>query len=144
MVVNNILYYLMSDKKYITIFNKQLGYLKNQEERELIREIEYYIEKYSKINFADFISYAENVDNIKNIVNNISSSDIIFDDELSEKSFMEYINIIKDIFNKEKEYIIKKEIKSKTDINEKIELVNKQIEIAKSKIKKGSVNDVRN
>lgn len=142
--VNNILYYLMSDKKYITIFNKQLGYLKNQEERELIREIEYYIEKYGKINFADFISYAENVDNIKNIVNNISSSDIIFDDELSEKSFMEYINIIKDIFNKEKEYIIKKEIKSKTDINEKIELVNKQIEIAKSKIKKGSVNDVRN
>ncbi len=142
--VNNLLYYLMSDKKYLVIYNKQLGYLKRKEERELVTEIEYYIEKYGKISFADFISYAENIDNIKNLVNTISDSDINFEEELTEKRFLEYISSLKNIFNKEKEIKIKSEIKENSDINEKIKLVNKQIEIQRSKIKKGSGKDGRN
>ena len=141
--VNNLLYYLMSDKKYLVIYNKQLGYLKRKEERELVTEIEYYIEKYGKISFADFISYAENIDNIKNLVNTISDSDINFEEELTEKRFLEYISSLKNIFNKEKEIKIKSEIKENSDINEKIKLVNKQIEIQRSKIKKGSGKDGR-
>ncbi len=142
--VNNILYYLMSDKKYLIIYNKQLGYLKRKEERDLVTEIEYFIEKYDRISFADFISYAENIDNIKKLVNTISDSDINFEEELTEKRFLEYINVVKKIFNKEKEIKIKNEIKENTDINEKIKLVNKQIEIQRSKIRRGSGKDGRN
>jgi hypothetical protein len=134
----------MSDKKYLIIYNKQLGYLKRTEERDLVTEIEYFIEKYDRISFADFISYAENIDNIKKLVNTISDSDINFEEELTEKRFLEYINVVKKIFNKEKEIKIKNEIKENTDINEKIKLVNKQIEIQRSKIRRGSGKDGRN
>lgn len=134
----NILYYLMSDKKYLVIFNKQLGFLKTKEERELVSEIEHYIKKYGKINFADFISYAENLDNIKNIVNTINKSDIRFDEELNEDIFLEYINGIKRLNDKDNVKRIKEEQKKETDINKQIEMLNEIV-----KIKKGSVKNAR-
>lgn len=137
--VENILYYLMNDKKYLVIFNKQLGFLKRKEERELVRIIEEYLEKYDKINFADFISYSQNIDNIRELVNTISSSDIKFDDELSEKVFMEYIDGVKKIYAKENAKKIKEAQKDETDINKKIDMAEKLIEL-----KKGSVRNARN
>ena len=137
--VENILYYLMSDKKYIIIYNKQLGFLKRREERELVEEIEQYIKKYGKISFADFISYAENIDNIKNLVNTIISSDIKFDDELSEKIFLEYIDGVNTIYNKDDVKKLKDAQKSETDINKKIEMAKEL-----TKLKRGSVKNVRN
>lgn len=133
--VNKILYYMMSDAKYLKIFNTKLGFLKNVEERNLVREIEYYIEKYGKINLADFISYAENDDNIKDLVNNISGS-INFED-LEEKIFIQYINAIKDILNKEEIKRLKEELKRETDINKQIEISNKILELKKGSVKNG-------
>lgn len=136
----NILYYLMNDKKYLVIFNKQLGFLKTREERELISEIEHFIKIYGKINFADFMSYAENMSNIKSLVNTIiSSSDIRFDEELNENIFLEYIEGIKKLNDKESFNKIKEAQKSEVDINKKIEMINEMV-----KIKKGSVKNVRN
>lgn len=133
--VNKILYYMMSDAKYLKIFNTKLGFLKNVEERNLVREIEYYIEKYGKINLADFISYAENDNNIKDLVNNISGS-INFED-LEEKIFIQYINAIKDILNKEEIKRLKEELKRETDINKQIEISNKILELKKGSVKNG-------
>lgn len=131
--VYNILYYMMSDAKYVTIFNKKLGYLKNEEERNLVTEIEYYIEKYGKINLADFISFAENYDNIRNLVNNISGEVSI--DDLDENVFLEYINALDNLLKKENIKKIKEKINSSTDINEQIENINKQIALHKKMIK---------
>ena len=133
--VNNIMYYLMSDSKYIKIFNSKLGFLKNREERNLIREIEYYIESHGKINLADFISYAENDDNIRELVNNISGS--INLDDLEEKIFIEYINAVKDILNKEEITTLKEQLKKETDINKKVEISEKIREIKKGSVKNG-------
>lgn len=132
--VNNILYYLMSDAKYIKIFNKRLGYLKNQEERNLISEIEYYIDEFGKINLADFLSYAENCDKIRELVS-IIVRDVNFE-ELDEKIFMDYINALDNILKRENIKNIKDKINSSTDINEQIENINKQIEISKKIIEK--------
>jgi len=135
--INRIFYYMMSDSKYLDIFNAKLGYLKNKEERYLVTEIEYYIKKYGKINFADFISYAENDNNIRDLVNNISNS-ISFND-LDEKEFLEYINALKDIINKEEIKKLKEELIRETDINKQV-LISKRI----TELKKGSVKDGRN
>ena len=134
--VKSLLYYMMSDEKYLTIFNKKLGYLKEKSERNLVNEIEYYIKKHKKINLADFISYAEGYDNIRELVNNICESiDLTI---LDEKIFLDYITVIKDILNKEERNKLMNELKSETDINKQILLSNKIKDLVK-----GSVYDER-
>ena len=133
--VEKILYYMMSDSKYIKIFNSKLGFLKNREERNLVREIEYYIGKYGKINLADFISYAENDNNIKEIVNTISGNVNL--DELDEKIFMEYINALKELLNKEEINNLKLELRNETDINRQVEISKKILELKKGSVKNG-------
>ncbi len=135
MCVDLIMYYMMSDKKYILIFNKKLGYLKNKLERLLVSEIEYYIKKYDKINLADFISYSEANDNIKDYVNNIINN--VKEDELSEKRFNEYISKINEILNKEERIELLKALKVETDINKQLELSKRLTELVKGSVKDG-------
>ncbi len=127
--VYNILYYMMNDAKYLKIFNKKLGYLKNEDERNLVTEIEYYISKYGKINLADFISYAESYDKISGLVHNIIESVNI--DELDDKIFEDSINALDYILKKENINVLKAKINKSTDINEQIADINKQIAISK-------------
>ncbi len=127
--VNNILYYLMSDSKYIKIFNKKLGFLKNTDERNLVTEIEYYIDNYGKINLADFMSYAEGNDKIKDLVHNIVNY-IAFDD-LQDEIFLDYIEALNNMLMKENIKDIKEKIVNSNDINEQIENINKQIDLKK-------------
>ena len=131
--LKEILYYLMNDAKYIKIFNSKLGFLKNKEERNFIREIEYYIEKYGKINIADFLSYAESEGNIKDLVNNIvGSAETI---ELNEKSFLEYIQSLKSIMNEEERKKLMLELKNTQDDTRKIEITKKLTELVKGSVK---------
>ena len=127
--VNNILYYLMSDSKYLKIFNKRLGFLKNPEERALISEIEYYIEEKGKINLADFLSYAENCDKIKELVARVVDNTEFA--ELDEEMFLQYIRALDNILKKENIYKIKEKINSSMDINEQMDSIEKQIAITK-------------
>ena len=130
--VNYILYYLMSDAKYLKIYNKKLGYLKNANERNLVTEIEYYIKNHGKINLADFISYAENDDKIRDMVNNISG--YVDGNDLKEETFLEYIKALNDILEKDNMQKIKDKINKSTDINEQLEIINKQISMSKKRI----------
>lgn len=134
-VVRKIFEYMLSDAKYLTIFNKRLGFLKNKEERDLVREIENFIEKYGKINFADFISYAEKNDNIKELVNNISSNADF--EELKEEIFIEYLNVIQNILDKEERKKIRELQAKSNDPNEQLELANKLLSIKKRSEKNG-------
>ncbi len=129
---NYILYYLMSDAKYLKIFNKKVGYLKKEEERNLVTEIEYYLKNHGKINLADFISYAENDDKIRDMVNNISG--YVDGSDLKEETFLEYIKALKDILEKDNMQKIKEKINNSTDINEQLEIINKQIKMSKKRI----------
>lgn len=136
--VKKILYYMMSDAKYIKIFNKRLGFLKNKEERNLIIEIETYIDKYGKINFADFLSYAENQDNIRNLVHNISE-EVDFN-ELDDKIFLEYLNCIEEILINEQIEELKKKQLLTIDMNEKIKLGNEITKLVQKRSEKNGRN----
>jgi len=136
--VKNLLYYMMSDKSYVKIYNKQLGFLKNVEERNLVREIEYYIDKFGNINLADFLSYAESNDRIREYVHNICSG--VSFDELSIDVFMDYIKMIDNIMIDENIVLIKKKLSMSSDINEKLELTKQLTGL----VKKRSGNNGRN
>ena len=130
--VHEVLYYMMSDQKYLKIFNSKLGFLKEKNERTLVSEIEYYIKKHKKINLADFISYAEENEHIKDLVNVICGNiDLV---ELDEKVFLDYIEVIKDILNKEERQKLIKELKMETDINKQLELSEKLKELVKGSV----------
>ena len=101
----------------------------------LKEDLEYYIGKYGKINLADFISYAENDNNIREMVNNISGSVNL--EELEEKIFLEYIIALKDILNKEEIRKLKLELKQETDINKQVEISKKILELKKGSVKNG-------
>ncbi len=133
--VEKILYYLMSDSKYLDIYNKYDSYFDNKEERDLLRNIEQYIKKYGKINFADFINYLENYSNFQDLVNNIKES--IDFNELTEKEFIEYLEKIKSIQVENKIKMLKNKIRSETDINEQIRLSEELIELKKGSVKNG-------
>ncbi len=127
--VNLILYYMMCDSKYLKIFNSKIGYLNNQIERDLVTEIEYYIEKNNKINLADFLTYIENYDNLKEFANNICGSVNI--EELNEEIFLDYIKALDELLKKENLKIIKEKIYNGNDINEQLENIEKQIAMKK-------------
>ena len=125
----------MSDSKYIKIFNTRLGFLKNKEERYLVREIEYYIEKYGKINIADFLSFAENDNNIRDLVNNIVGS-VSFKD-LDEQEFIEYLQAIKDIMNNDERKELMNELKRTQDEVKKMEISKRLTELVKGSVRNG-------
>lgn len=135
--VEKIFAYLMSDKKYLSIFKNHDSYLDNKEERDLLRIIEQYIGKYGKINFADFLNYIENYSNLQELVNNIKEA-LDFND-LTEEEFIQCLKGINDIQVKAKIANIKNKIKNESDINMQMKLANELIEI-----KKGSVINGRN
>lgn len=129
--VKKIFYYMMSDSKFITIFNNKLGFLKNKHERDLVREIETYIEKYDKINFADFLSYAELNNNIKDFVYTITN-DTLFE-ELEEKKFIEYLERINEILIDSQIKELKQRQITTIDIDEKIKLGMELTELVKKR-----------
>ena len=120
---------MMSDAKYLNIYNKKLGFLKNAEERNLVTEIEYYINKYGKINMADFISYAENDYKIKDLVNHINGS--VYIEELNDKLFLDYLQSLNKMLERDNINKIREKINQSTDINEQLENINRQIAMAK-------------
>ena len=118
---NKIFAYMMSDLKYITIFNNKLGYFKEKDERQLFNEIVFYGKKHKNINIADFVSYIENFENLKPLVDEIIKyADF---DNISENIFMEYISYISNYFKNEEVKELKRKIKLETDINKKVELI---------------------
>lgn len=129
LATNKIFVYLMSDAKYLKIFNSKLGYFQNKNERELLNEIEYYIKKNNKIDFANFISYIENYDNLKPMVNNIIDS--MDFDELNEEVFVEYLKYVNEYLRLEDIKKIKERIKSEVDINKKVELTEELARLKK-------------
>lgn len=133
--VERLLYYMMSDYKYVTIYNNRLGFLKNKIERDFVRKIEQYGKNYGKISFADFLNHIESDINYSDLVNNIKST--IDFGELTEEEFMQCINGIKEIYAKEKIDKLKMQTRDESDINKQAKLSQELTEIKKGSVKNG-------
>lgn len=70
-----ILYYMLTNHEVINIYKKKLNFLPYKEERYLANEIIYYYEKYGDIEIADFITYLQDKQELKVVLDNILQED---------------------------------------------------------------------
>ena len=120
--VNNILYYMMNDSKYIKMYIKNLGFFESQIHRMIASEIIYYYELNKTINIADFMT-SKLKDEIMDIISNIKN------DKISDKLFSDSINFIKKKTKENSIKELKKELKTTFDESKKEEILEKIIEL---------------
>ena len=72
---SKVLYHMMNDSKYVTIYKNRLGYFKEKVERIVASEIVYYNNEHN-INIADFISYLIPQEELNKYVTKILSENI--------------------------------------------------------------------
>ena len=126
--VSKILYMMMIDNKYITIYKNKLGYLREKKEREIASEIIYYNSK-NNINIADFLTYILNNEELSEIINNILGENENTKDSIEE--FNNCIEVVLKILKEDEINKLKEEIKKEVDINKKVELMTRLTEIKK-------------
>ncbi len=127
--VDKIFSYIMSDIKYLTIFNNRVGYFKEKKERELYNEVIYYARKNKKVDIAGMTSFVSQFPEYNEMMNDIMK-DIDFDN-MNEDLFMEYLNYFDKYLKQEHIKDIKKKIKEEIDINRKVELINELTKLKK-------------
>ncbi len=132
-----LLYAMMNDKKYILLYQKKLGFFKEETYRGIANEIVYFYEKRKDIKIADFLIYAE-MSPLKEEIYEIISS--IKEDDLEDTKVEDYIFNILEITWNERIKELKKELKVISDVLRKekiseeiIELKNKVEEIRKER-----------
>lgn len=125
----NILYFMMNNGEYITVFENELGFLKNAKYRNLANEIIDYFEKHKAMDLASFIAFIETKDYISDEALNIIKS--INLEELNMRIFKEFIKVAEIESIKEEIKDLKEQIKDELDENKKIELGNKLISLKK-------------
>ena len=126
--VSKILYMMMLDNKYITIYKNKLGYFKEKKEREVASEIIYYNSK-NDINIADFLTYILNNEELSEFIDNILGENENTKDSIEE--FNNCIEVVLKILKEDEIEKLKVEIKNELDINKKVELMTRLTEIKK-------------
>lgn len=134
--VANIILGMASNGKYIKLFIKQLGFLPEKWQRNIVNEIRYYYEQNKTINLADFISYLSNKVDMQKIVLEMVSK--YGDLEITDELFSEYIYAEKKILLNKEIKEVKELIKKEKDINKKLELGEKLTKLKKDVEKNGS------
>lgn len=134
--VANIILGMISNGKYIKLFIKQLGFLPEKWQRNIVSEIRYYYEQNNTINIADFITYLSDKVEMQSIIIDIVSKygDLDINDEL----FSEYIKAEKKMLLNKEIKEIKAKIKNEKDVNKKIELTEELTKLKKEVESNGS------
>lgn len=127
-----ILFAMMDQPMYITIYKNKLGYFKEKIERIIAAEIVYYNNEHHGINIADFTSYLLDNEEIYTYVMKIVNDNI--NEEISKEKFDQYIDILLYEYKKDEIKKLKMQIKETMDVNKKVELLEKLRDM-----KKGSV-----
>lgn len=125
----NIIYYMLNDIKYIVKYKKELGFLDNKKYRGIASEIIYYAEIHQTIDIASFITYINTKDYLSDDVMEIIK-EVNFT-ELDMTSFEEFIKVANTEMAKNKIKILKDQIANELDMNKRLELANKLLEIKK-------------
>ena len=127
--ISKILYMIILDNKYITIYKNKLGYFKEKIERVVASEIVYYNSEHENINIADFITYITNNEEISNYVSNIISENKNTSDSVSE--FNDCVDAVLKILKEDEIKELKSKIVKELDMDKKVELMNKLMELKK-------------
>lgn len=124
-----LLYYMINDVKYIKLYEQELAYIPNDKYASVAEDILSFYLKYNYISIADFISYEALLDNY-DLVTSIIDNNI--DLELSDNEYVGIIQKIKVWINENKISELKEKVKTTSDINEKLKLMD-EIAVLKRK-----------
>ena len=114
---------MMSDTKYIKLYEKRLGYIPDKTYRLIANDVLAYYKLHGDFNVADFISYTESYPYSDLILKILSNENPIYED------FESYIEYIRAWDNEDKIKELKDEMNNITDINEKEKIINLIIEL---------------
>ena len=127
--MSTILFSMMCDPTYITIYKNRLGYFKEKKERTLVSEIVYYNNVHNNINLADFITYVMPQEDLSEYVNeiiNLNSNTVV-----SLEEFNSCVDVVLEILKKDEIKELKEKIKKELDVNKKVELIARLTELKK-------------
>ncbi len=122
-----LLYYMMNDTKYIRLYEQELGFIPDEKYLDIANDLLAFFLKYNYINIADFITYEISSDKYEQVLAIVDNNIRI---ELNDADYVGIINKIKMWIDENKINELKTKLKSITDINEKLKLMD---EIAKMK-----------
>lgn len=117
--INHILYFMMNDAKYLSMYKSKLGFLNDATYRGVANEILAYYELHKTINLADFLSYAENSKLKKEIYEIVES---IKEENMDEQIMEEYIISVKKIMKEKEIKELKQKLKLELDSAKKMNI----------------------
>ncbi len=125
----HIIYFMINELSYIKKFKELLGYFYIKKYRDIANEIIYYGEMHESISLSEFITYIETKDYIYDDVMEIIKTVNLA--ELTEKDFLDFINVA--IIEQKKLEIkeLKKEANNELDLNKQTELAQKFVQLKK-------------
>lgn len=124
---HKVLYYMLMDTKYISIYKNALGYFKERIERVLASEIEYFAKENNNIDVADFTTYMMDREDEYELLQIILSEN--GNTSISDDEFESCVKAILNIYKKEEIEKLKSKIAEELDQSEKEKLLEKLIDL---------------
>ena len=124
---HKVLYYMLMDTKYISIYKNALGYFKERIERVLASEIEYFAKENNNIDVADFTTYMMDREDEYELLQIILSEN--GNTSISDNEFESCVKAILNIYKKEEIEKLKSKIAEELDQSEKEKLLEKLIDL---------------
>ena len=124
---HKVLYYMLMDTKYISIYKNTLGYFKERMERVLASEIEYFAKENNNIDVADFTTYMMDREDEYELLQIILSEN--GNTSISDDEFTSCVKAILNIYKKEEIEKLKSKIAEELDQSKKEQLLEKLIDL---------------
>lgn len=124
-----ILYYMLHDKEITYRYEKVFPYLPTKIYRFLSSEIMYFVKKYDTISISDFLNYLSGKQELIDLVGEILNFD--YSKDYTEEEITDYFKVLREYNFKSEVNRLSEELKTETDLERKIELANKIMNLKK-------------
>lgn len=122
-----LLYYMLQSKDVIKMYEKKATRISNEKYRQLAYVIDIFYKENGYINSADLITYLSDNSDLINVVGELSSLDL--GSQINFDEIDDYLNNIREFNEKKQIDIYKENLKNENDLQKKIELAKKALEI---------------
>ena len=126
---SKLIYAMLLHKEYYRMYMNNLGYLKEKKERMTVGLIAEYIDKYNKIDIADFIDYVLKYEEVSDFVNKIIGEN--YEEDISENEYEKLIKAVSKEIDLDDIKNLKEKIKNEQDINAKVKLIERLTKLKK-------------
>ncbi len=124
-----LLFYMLNSEEVVKIYKRKTIYLPTDDYRELARAIKNFYSDFNYVNEADIMTYVRDSENLIKAINDIDSLNI--NDKYTYEQIDDYLNTIQEYNVRTEIKRLKKQMMETDDIEKKIDLSNKIIEINK-------------